>query len=71
MALYNGKIGVWDGSQTMWDLFHTDINAKNFLSYNSGILAMYAYLGYACAYPKYAYACFEYACAYAYVRMHL
>ena len=30
MALYSGKIGVWGGFQTMWDLFHTDLCAKRF-----------------------------------------
>ena len=30
MALYSGKIGVWGGSQTMWDSFYTDLCAKIF-----------------------------------------
>ena len=28
MALYSGKIGVWGGSQTMWDLFQAKIMCK-------------------------------------------
>ena len=49
MAFYSGKIGVWGGSQTMWDSFHMNLCAKSFPFIVFGTLD-------ACAYPKYAYA---------------
>ena len=71
MALYNEKMGVWNGSQMMWDSFQNiSLMQKNLSFIVSGTLAcicMPVY-GYACI--KHAYAGLEQACAYAYMRMH-
>ena len=69
MALYSRKIGVWGGSQTMWDSFQTIIKCKklslhSFLNPNCICMPMYV-----CACHKHSYAWLQ--CVYAYACMHV
>ena len=78
MAIYNSKIGVWNGSQTMWDLFQNpNFNAENLPFIISRTLTCVCMPVYAYACIKFAYTCIkhayvelEHACAYACMCTH-
>ena len=68
-AFYSSKMGAWNGSQTMWDLFQNpNFNVDNLSFIVSRTLACVSMPMYAYACMKHAYAELEYA--YACTRMH-